>query len=183
MKILAFAGSNSSTSINKKLVTYVATFFDTDEVEIIDLRDYEMPIYSSDREKEGIPQLASDFQQKIEDCDIIILSLPEQNGSYSVAFKNVFDWTSRLALFQRRFFRNKPIFLMSAAPGKRGGRSILRTAEGQFPHNGAGFIETFSLPGFEKNFEEGKGIVNEELNNELKEKLENFRNNIKSRIY
>lgn len=37
MKILAFAGSNSSTSINRQLVTFVAQFFTTHEVEILDL--------------------------------------------------------------------------------------------------------------------------------------------------
>ena len=52
MKILGISASNSSTSINKKLVTYAISLVDKAEVEILDLNDYEMPIYSADREKE-----------------------------------------------------------------------------------------------------------------------------------
>lgn len=62
MKILAFAGSNSGVSINKQLVTFASSFFNEDDVEILDLNDYEMPIYKNEREIEnGIPQLAQDF--------------------------------------------------------------------------------------------------------------------------
>ena len=52
MKILAFAGSNSTVSINKKLVTFASTFFSENEVEILDLNDYEMPIYKREIELE-----------------------------------------------------------------------------------------------------------------------------------
>ncbi|MGB1252044.1 MAG: NADPH-dependent FMN reductase, partial [Candidatus Promineifilaceae bacterium] len=50
MTILAFGASNSRNSINKALVTYAATLINND-VEIIDLNDFEMPIYSQDREQ------------------------------------------------------------------------------------------------------------------------------------
>ena len=63
MKIVAFAGSSSKESINKKLVTYVAEQFPNVEKEILDLNDYEMPIFSVDREKhDGIPTLALEFE-------------------------------------------------------------------------------------------------------------------------
>ena len=52
MKIIAFAGSNSSKSINKKLVTYASSLFENAEVEILDLRDYQAPVFSVDVEKE-----------------------------------------------------------------------------------------------------------------------------------
>lgn len=61
MNILAFAASSSRKSINKQLVTYAASILKSEiisgaEVEIIDLNDFEMPIYSIDREEEnGIP--------------------------------------------------------------------------------------------------------------------------------
>ena len=59
MKILAFAGSNSSQSINKKLALYAAGLFENAGVETLDLNDYELPLYSIDREKEmGKPELA-----------------------------------------------------------------------------------------------------------------------------
>ena len=54
MKIIAFAGSTSTTSINKKLVTYVSSFFNEHEIEILDLNDFEVDVYSVDKEKENI---------------------------------------------------------------------------------------------------------------------------------
>nr|WP_305814469.1 hypothetical protein [Photobacterium leiognathi] len=38
-------------SINRALVTYAASQVNADEVEILDLNDFEMAIYSIDREK------------------------------------------------------------------------------------------------------------------------------------
>lgn len=77
MKILAFAGSNSTVSINKQLVTFATTFFPNDEVEILDLNDFEIAIHKREIELEaGIPQKAQDFATKINDCDLILLSTP-----------------------------------------------------------------------------------------------------------
>ena len=44
MKIIAFAGSPSKKSINKKLVTYAAGLFKDATGEVLDLNDYEMPL-------------------------------------------------------------------------------------------------------------------------------------------
>ncbi len=48
MKILAFAASSSSASINKKLATYAANLVAQAEVEVLDINNYEMPIFSED---------------------------------------------------------------------------------------------------------------------------------------
>ena len=120
MHILAFAASNSSQSINKQLVTHAAQVL-TDEiapdttVEIIDLNDFEMPIYSFDREAaNGIPDLARQFRALIANADALMISFAEHNGSYSAAFKNIFDWASRL---EGKVWSEKPIFLMATSPG------------------------------------------------------------------
>ena len=52
MKILAIAASNSLQSINKKLLTHVATLLAPLDVELIDINKYEVPIYSIDKEIE-----------------------------------------------------------------------------------------------------------------------------------
>lgn len=166
MKILAFAASNHSNSINKKLVTYIAQQFDGNEIEILDLNDYEMPIYSIDREVvNGIPSLALDFANKIDEADLIIISLAEYNGSYSVAFKNIFDWISRIP--NRKAFNDKKMFLSATSPGARGGLSVLETAKIAFPFYGGNVIANFSLPLFGENFRENEGIVNEDKKQEL----------------
>ena len=171
MKILAFAGSNSEVSINKKLVTYASTFFPDDEVEIVDLNDFEMPIYKHEREQEtGIPQLAKDFADKIDGSELILMALAEHNSAYSTAFKNVFDWVSRIK--DRKHFGDKPIFLMATAPGNGGGKNVVEVFLKRAPFSGANVIASFSLPNFKERFEEGKGITDEEKRNEFMEKLE-----------
>ena len=171
MKILAFAGSNSTVSINKKLVTFASTFFSDDEVEILDLNDFEMPIYKREIElASGTPQKALDFAAKIDECDLILLSTPENNGNFPAAFKNLMDWISRIK--GRKIFGGKPMFLMATSDGGRGGASVLEIAEKRFPFDGAEVIEIFSLPKFSEYFDAEKGIVNEEKLEEFKEKVQ-----------
>lgn len=171
MKILGFAGSNSSESINKQLVEYTTSLFEHAEVEILDLNDYEMPIYGIDKENSnGIPQLAHDFAEKIDNADLLVVSLAENNGAYSVAFKNVFDWMSRIS--GRSAFGDKPMLLMATSPGGKGGKFVLEMAKNRMPFSGGKVLETFSLPKFDDNFNEGKGIINEELNTTLRNKVE-----------
>ena len=118
MKLLAFAASSSKTSINKQLVVYASTLLDGAEVEVLDLNDYELPLYSVDKEKElGHPQLAQVFMAKIAANDAIIISFAEHNGSYSAAYKNLFDWCSRI---NPKVFQDKPLVLLSTSPGPRG---------------------------------------------------------------
>ncbi len=174
MKILAFAGSNSSQSINKKLVTFVAQHFAQEhEVEIIDLNDYEMPIYGSDREQKGIPQPALDLASKIDTSDFLMISLAEHNGAYTTAFKNLFDWLSRVP--NRAHFGDKKMFLMATSPGGRGGLGVLEVAAQRFPYHQTTIVESFSLPFFQKNFDEKQGIVDEEKKIELLEKIEKIK--------
>jgi chromate reductase len=164
-KLLAFAGSSSKNSINKKLVTYTSNLFNEYEIEILDLNDYEMPIYSADREKnDGIHPLAIEFYTKISQADLLVVSLAEHNGAYSAAFKNIFDWISR---HNNAVFQEKNMLLMATSPGARGGKSVLEIAENRFPRNGAKIVGTFSLPNFHDNFSSENGLTNETFKNEL----------------
>jgi len=166
-KIIAFAGSSSKTSINKKLATYAANQFENVAVEVLDLNDYEMPIYSVDKEKEnGIHQLATDFYAKIGSADLIVISFAEHNGNFSAAFKNVLDWTSRI---NAKTFQEKEMLLLATSPGARGGSSVLDIATKRFPFQGGIVKGSFSLPSFNDNFDAEKGITNEELKKQLLE--------------
>ena len=170
MKVLGFAASNSSKSINKKLVHFAISYFKEEQTEILDLNDYEMPIFSIDREeKSGIPSLAQEFAGKIIDSDLILISYAEHNGAYTAAYKNVFDWVSRIK--DKEVWRNKKLFLMATSPGDRGGQSVLKLAVDRMPRHGAIVLDTFSLPNFFKSFSEGKGIFIEELRASFEEKI------------
>lgn len=153
MKILAFAGSNSEKSINFQLVNYASTFFGSDEVNLCKISHYETHLYSPEREKEfGIPERVIDFAKQISSADLILLSLAEHNGSYSAAFKNLYDWMSRIP--NRKVFDGKPLILLSTSPGARGGASVMAAASDRFPRDGAELIGFFSLPSFFENFNE-----------------------------
>ena len=171
--IIAFAGSNSKKSINKELVTYAASLTENIDYTILDINDFELPIFGVDLEKEkGIPDNAHNFLDAIKSSDGIILSLAEHNGAYTTAFKNLLDWMSRI---EGKTFNGKPMLLMATSPGSRGGQSVLAMAKDRFPRHDAKIIEVFSLPFFGNNFSEGK-IVNEELDSELKSKVKIFEN-------
>ncbi|MEH0155893.1 NAD(P)H-dependent oxidoreductase [Limibacter armeniacum] len=171
-KIVAFAGSNSSKSINRELVKYTLSYFSEFDINLLDLNDFEMPIYSMDREQQhGIPEKANLFRKQMEEANAIICSMAEHNRSYTVAFKNIFDWSSRVDL---DIFKNKPMLLMSTSPGGFGGGNVMNAAKAFFPKCGAEVIETFSLPSFYKTFSEGE-ILDPDLKEELIQKIEVFR--------
>ncbi|MCE3076094.1 MULTISPECIES: NADPH-dependent FMN reductase [Chryseobacterium] len=172
MKILAIAGSNSEASMNKHLVSYAASIFENAEVEVVDLNPFEMPIYKHERElANGVPQEAKDFAAKIDGANLLLVSLPEHNGTYSTAFKNVFDWVSRIK--DRTVWNEVPMLLMSAAPGARGGAGVLEAATKRFPFHGGNIVETFSLPFFNDNFDKSaQKISNDEKDSELREKIQ-----------
>lgn len=169
--IIAFAGSNSSKSINKQLATYASILVKDVETTILDLNDFELPIFSVDLEKEiGIPENAKKFLEYIKNSDGIILSLAEHNGAYTTVFKNIFDWMSRA---EQKTFMGKPMLLMAASPGGRGGASVLAIAKDRFPRHNADIVARFSLPNFEENFNDGK-VTNMSLDSELKEAVTTF---------
>lgn len=159
--ILAFAGSNSSTSINYKLVKYTAGLATDHKVQLLNLANYPFPMYSEDIEKEkGFSNSLVELKNDIQNADGLIISLNEHNGSPSAYFKNLIDWLSRL---ERKFLADKKMLLMSSSPGGRGGIGSLETVEELLPRFGAEIVATFSLPSFTANFDEKSGIVNEEL--------------------
>jgi len=167
-KVLTFSTSNSSVSINRRLAEYAASLVEGASVETLDIHDYEMPIYRHDREEEsGIPQLAHDFLAKIGEADALILGMTEHNGLYTAAFKNLFDWSSRIG---REVFQSKPMLLTATSPGPGGASRVLDLAETAFPHFGGEVRATFSLDLFEKKFDAGAGkITDADKDAELRE--------------
>ncbi|MDQ8186255.1 NAD(P)H-dependent oxidoreductase [Pelagicoccus sp. SDUM812002] len=157
MKILAFGASTSSQSINRKLALYAASLISGASVTALDLREYKLPIYSADEEEaNGVPNDAKKFLEQIQSHDAVVLSLAEHNGSYSAAFKNLYDWASRQ---EQKVWAGKPMLLLATSPGGRGGATVLATAKETFPRMGADLKATYSLPSFYDNFDDKKGIT------------------------
>ncbi|MCX7549794.1 NADPH-dependent FMN reductase [Xanthomarina sp. F2636L] len=174
-KIIAFAGSNSKQSINKQLVTYASSLVDNVEAKVLDLNDFDVPLFGVDLEaKIGFPENAKKLLEAIKNADGIIISLAEHNGAYSSVFKNLFDWMSRE---EGKLFFGKPMLLMATSTGGRGGQSVLAMAKDRFPRHNAQIVADFSLPLFETNFSDGK-ITDANLDRELKQQVELFKKSI-----
>lgn len=172
--IIAFAGSNSKNSINKKLVEYTAKLIEdkNTKVTVLDLNDFEMPVFGVDLEtRDGQPESAINLCNHIKNSDGIVMALAEHNGAYSTVFKNTFDWMSRI---NQKTFANKPMLLMATSPGGRGGASVLALAKDRFPRHEARIIADYSLPLFDTHFQNGE-IVEEVLKTELLNKVEQFK--------
>ena len=159
MRVLAFAASNSSVSINRQLVEYAASLAEGAEVETLDIHDYEMPIYRHDREEaDGIPQAAHDFLARIGAVDALIISLAEHNGAYPAAFKNLFDWCSRIG---REVWQDKPTVMLATSPGQGGAGRVLDFAVNAAPHFGGNVIGHMSVPKFHEVFDRESGQLTE----------------------
>ena len=138
MKVLAFAASNHSHSINRALVGYAAARLQrlqaSVQVEFVEINDYEMPIYSIDRENsDGVHALAQILYGKIGDADALIVSFAEHNGFVTAAWKNIYDWLSRI---DQKVWQDKPLALFAATPGPRAGQSVIQTLEMTAPFFG-----------------------------------------------
>ncbi|WP_033958070.1 NADPH-dependent FMN reductase [Psychroserpens jangbogonensis] len=173
--IITFAGTNSKNSINKQLAVYTSGLVENAEVTVLDLNDFELPIYGIDYETDhGIPDNAQKFIEHIRSSDGIVLSLAEHNGTYSTVFKNIFDWMSRI---DGKLWSDKPMLLMATSPGARGGTTALDIAKSRFPYMGGNIVADFSLPSFHDNFSDGT-MVNQELKTQLLEVVKSFQNSL-----
>jgi chromate reductase len=161
MKILAFGASTSSESINRQLANFAANQIQNAQVTDLDLRSLSLPLYSSDEEQaNGIPDDARRLFELIGDHDAVVISLAEHNGSYAAAFKNLYDWASRV---EQKLWQGKPMLLLSTSPGPRGGATVMEAAKATFPRMGADLRASFSLPSFYENFDVNQGVLNADL--------------------
>jgi chromate reductase, NAD(P)H dehydrogenase (quinone) len=120
--VLGIVGSLRNNSFNEALLKTAAGMlpnwvkFDTFDIS-------EIPHYNQDVEDSGIPKIVQKFKQKIRQADAIIIATPEYNGSVTGVLKDALDWASRP--YGESAFGGKPIGVLVAVSGKRGGRSVL----------------------------------------------------------
>ncbi len=171
MKLLAIGASSSSSSINQQLANHAAHQVGGAEVTSFALSSLTLPVYSEDEEKaNGIPADARRFLDAIRDHDGIVVSLAEHNGSYTAAFKNLYDWASRA---EQSVWQDKPMLLLSSSPGARGGATVMEAGKATFPRMGARLEASFSLPHFHEHFSAG-GITDPALNSQFLEAVTSF---------
>ncbi|MEM9562577.1 MAG: NAD(P)H-dependent oxidoreductase [Actinomycetota bacterium] len=172
MNVLGIPASNSRDGLNRQIVGYAARLLEGGElgvtatVDILDLNEFEMPIYSTERQHaDGFPEPAVRFRDRVAWADALILSFAEHNGSYSVAWKNVFDWVSRIDL---GVYQGRTIAMFSTAPGPRGGAGVLEHAVLVAPFFAGEVVGSLVVPRFGENFDRENGeLSNPELRDEF----------------
>ena len=125
-KVLALAGSLRSGSWNKKLIRIAAEIARQQgaEVTLIDLRDYQLPIFDEDLESaSGLPANGRKLKDLFIGHDALLLACPEYNSSITGVLKNTIDWVSRPAQNEKPLaaFKGKVCCLLAASPGALGG--------------------------------------------------------------
>ena len=133
--VLAFAGSLRENSYNKRVLKVVADGAKRAgaDVDVIDLRDYPLPIFNSDDvAANGFPAKALQFQELLSKYNGLIIASPEYNGSIPGGMKNAIDWASRKSekFAVNEVFKNKCGAMVTASPGSFGGIRCLAHLRG-----------------------------------------------------
>jgi NAD(P)H-dependent FMN reductase len=145
MKIFLLAASLRKESSNKALINICAEHLKHNhEVDLAEFSEFDVPLYNGDiEEKDGVPQNAQNFAQRICEADKVIFSVPEYNYSVPGAFKNLIDWASRIRPMP---YKGLKTLILTASPAACGGnRSYWHT---KIPLEGCGafvYPGTFSL--------------------------------------
>ena len=133
-RILAFAGSTRTESLNKKLVKAAAKKAEAAgaEVTVVDLRDFSLPLFDEDLEAEGTPEGAVRLKKLFLEHNGLLIASPEYNSSLPAVLKNAIDWVSRSAPDEpmKAAFLGKVAAIVSASPGGLGGmRGLVHLAD------------------------------------------------------
>lgn len=165
-RILCFAGSTRAASFNVRLVRAAARVAEANgaEVEVLDLAEYDMPIFGEDLEAEGTPDAARAFKEKLKSADGFLISTPEYNSSYPALLKNAIDWASRPAEGEAMLaaFKGKACGLFAASPGGLGGIRVLPQLRTLMMNIGVRVVPTqFGLANAHEAFDEDGELTNE----------------------
>ena len=130
VRVLAFAGSTRSGSLNKKLLRAAVVLAEQRgaQVTTLELRELALPLYDGDLEQhEGLPEGARRLKQLMATHDAFLIASPEYNSSVSGVLKNAIDWASRPVPNEAPLsaFKEKIAGLLSASPGSLGGLRAL----------------------------------------------------------
>lgn len=129
MKFLVFAGSTRTQSFNRRLAA-VAAHMARDagaEVTLLELADFDIPLYNADLETAGTPADVIRLKEVLDAHPAWVICSPEYNGSYTGLLKNTIDWASSPVAGHAEWsdgtrpFAGKVVGMLSASNGTLGG--------------------------------------------------------------
>jgi chromate reductase len=127
--LLVFAGSTRQQSFNRQLAHATAAIARDAgaEVTLLELSDFDIPMYNADLEAEGTPADVVRLKEILWSHPAWIICSPEYNASYTGLLKNTIDWASSPVKGDADWgdglkpFRGKVVGMLSASPGALGG--------------------------------------------------------------
>lgn len=158
-KIIAFAGSVRQGSINANALRFAVegALAAGAEVELVDLREYVMPLYDADwHTANGVPQTTASLRAKMIAANGLLIASPEYNTSITPLLKNTIDWLSQSvkegvgAGGGRLPFDGKIVGLIGASAGGFGGVRALPHVAAILSNLGAIVLPHVAVPGGDK---------------------------------
>lgn len=152
---ILIASSNNNQKLGLKLKELAQE--QNCEVELINLVDLRLPLYSTVEEEEnGIPEAVLDLASSILELKAFIIVAPEYNGVMPPVLNNAMAWTSRATKDWRDAFNEKIVGLATHSGG--GGQKGLQAMRIQFQHLGANILARELLTTYEKPLNEDSAI-------------------------
>ena len=129
MKLLVFAGSTRQQSFNRRLAQVAADAARDAgaDTTLLELSDFDIPMYNADLEARGTPPDVLRLKQLLWEHPAWVICSPEYNGSYTALLKNTIDWASGPVKGDPAWqdgvkpFRGKVVGMLSASNGALGG--------------------------------------------------------------
>jgi NAD(P)H-dependent FMN reductase len=125
VKILAFAGSTRSGSMNQQLLEAARQQAEAAGVAmtVLNLKDLAIPLYDGDLESAGgFPAGVLELKRQVAAHDAVLIASPEYNASVTAVLKNAIDWIPRPTDANTpQEMKGKVVGMLSASPGGLGG--------------------------------------------------------------
>ena len=130
---------------------------DLGDVTLVELNDYELPLYHGDlEESQGLPPAAARLSAQIKSHDGLLIASPEYNSFITPLLKNTLDWCTR---GDDDPFPGRAAAVVSASPGAYGGIRSLQHARHLLLHLGCQVVPAqCSLPRAHEAFDEAGGL-------------------------
>ncbi|MTH53428.1 NAD(P)H-dependent oxidoreductase [Bacillus mangrovi] len=116
MNILILSGGPRKTGRSALAANYLASL--NDGMELIDLSDLVLPVYSGEEEQNHLPEVKK-LKEAARKADGFVMISPEYHGGISGALKNALDYLGS------DYFAHKAVALTAVAGGGKGGINTL----------------------------------------------------------
>ena len=133
-KKLLIISATSSNNLELAQQIYNITSSLNIEKDLINLEEYDIPLYTTIEQENAIPKHVNDLTQKFIDASGFIFCAPEYNGSIPPILTNLIAWISVSTDQWREVFNGKKALLGTHSGGN--GNNIIQSMKIQLGHLG-----------------------------------------------